>query len=78
MQVTTNINYVITAVKDATSDLPDTGVKVYLTATSGETETAVFGPKLVSQLNKTVAGNDAGAPADQYILKLVLYCYRNR
>ena len=65
----TNINYVISAVKDAASDLPDSGVKVYLTATSGETETAVLGPKLVSQLDKTVAGNDAGAPADQYILK---------
>ena len=66
---TTTINYVITAVKDAASDLPDTGVKVYLTTTSGENETAVLGPKLVSQLDKTVAGNDAGAPADQYILK---------
>ena len=65
----TNINYVISAVKDAASDLPDLGVKVYLTATTGETETAVFEPKLVSQLDKTVAGNAAGAPADQYILK---------
>ena len=65
----TNINYVISAVKDSTSDLPDKGVKVYLTATSGETETAVLGPKLVSELDKTVAGNAAGAPADQYILK---------
>lgn len=70
---TTTINYVITAVKDATSDLPDTGVKVYLTSTSGETETAVLGPKLVSQLDKTVAGNDAGAPADQYVLKTGTY-----
>ena len=69
----TNINYVISAVKDATSDLPDTGVKVYLTATTGETETAVFEPKLVSQLAKTVAGNDAGAPADQYVLKTGTY-----
>lgn len=65
----TNINYVISAVKDAASDLPDEGVKVYLTSPSGETETAVLGPKLVSQLDKTVAGNAAGAPADQYILK---------
>jgi len=70
---TTTINYAITAVKDATSDLPDTGVKVYLTSTSGETETAVLGPKLVSQLEKTVAGNDAGAPADQYVLKTGTY-----
>ena len=65
----TNINYVISAVKDAASDLPDEGVKVYLTSPSGETETAVLGPKLVSQLDKTVAGNAAGAPAGQYILK---------
>ena len=70
---TTTINYAITAVKDATSDLLDTGVKVYLTSTSGETETAVLGPKLVSQLDKTVAGNDAGAPADQYVLKTGTY-----
>lgn len=65
----TNINYVISAVKDSTSDLPDTGVKVYLTATNGEKETAVFEPKLVSQLDKTADGNAAGAPAKQYILK---------
>lgn len=70
---TTTINYAITAVKDATSDLPDTGVKVYLTSTSGETETAVLGPKLVSQLDKTVAKNDAGAPAAQYVLKTGTY-----
>ena len=69
----TNINYVISAVKDAASDLPDSGVKVYLTATTGETETAVLEPKLVSQLDKTVAGNDAGAPADQYVLKTGTY-----
>lgn len=70
---TTTINYVITAVKDAASDLPDTGVKVYLTSTSGETETAVLGPKLVSQLDKTVDENDAGAPAGQYVLKTGTY-----
>ena len=70
---TTTINYVITAVKDAASDLPDTGVKVYLTTTSGENETAVLGPKLVSQLDKTVDGNDAGAPAGQYVLKTGTY-----
>ena len=69
----TNINYVISAVKDAASDLPDEGVKVYLTATSGESETAVLGPKLVSQLDKTVAGNAAGAPAGQYVLKTGTY-----
>lgn len=70
---TTNINYVISAVKDATSDLPDEGVKVYLTSTSGENETAVFEPKLVSQLDTTADGNDAGAPAGQYVLKTGTY-----
>ena len=69
----TNINYVISAVKDAASDLPDTGVKVYLTSTSGENETAVFEPKLVSQLDTTVDRNDAGAPAGQYVLKTGTY-----
>lgn len=69
----TNINYVISAVKDAASDLKDEGVKVYLTSTSGESETAVFEPKLVSQLDKTVDGNAAGAPAGQYVLKTGTY-----
>ena len=69
----TKINYVISAVKTADSDLPDSAVKVYLTATNGKTETAVFEPKLVSQLDKTVAGNDAGAQADQYVLKTGTY-----
>ena len=72
---TTTINYVITAVEDEDlSTLPNTGVKVYLTKRVGTsdsaTETAESNyPQKVSELTKTVAGNDAGAPADQYILK---------
>ena len=72
---TTEINYAITAVKDTTlSTLSDDGVKVYLTKRVGTgddaTETAESNyPQKVSELVKTVDGNAAGAPADQYILK---------
>lgn len=72
---TTTINYIITAVEDKDlSTLPNTGVKVYLTKRVGTgddaTETAESNyPQKVSALTKTAAGNDAGAPPDQYILK---------
>ena len=63
-----NINYAITAVKDTESDLPDAGVKVYLTSVNGDTETAVFEPKLVSALSKT-SSHASGATDGQYLLK---------
>ena len=65
---TTNINYAITAVKEAASDVPDTGVKIYLVSYNGDTETAVFEPKLVSALGKT-SSHASGAPDGQYLLK---------
>ena len=68
----TNISYAITAVKDASSDIPDTGIKVYLTSLSsnGEqmTETPVFEPKLVSALSKT-SSHASGAGDGQNLLK---------
>ena len=64
----TNISYAITAVKDATSDIPDTGIKVYLASVSGTNETAVFEPKLVSALS-TTSSDASGAPDGQYLLK---------
>ena len=64
----TNISYAITAVKDASSDVPDTGIKVYLTSLSGEEETPVFAPKLVSELTKT-SSHASGAADGQYLLK---------
>lgn len=72
---TTSIDYAITAIKDADlSTLPDDGVKIYLTKRTGNDDTASETaesnyPQKVSELTKTVAGNAAGAPADQYILK---------
>ena len=68
---TATINYAITATKEDDSTLPDTGVKVYLT--SGASNDAVDGtvalaPSKVSALTKTVDGNTAGAPKDQYQL----------
>ena len=64
----TNISYAITAVKDTASDIPDSGIKVYLTSLNGEDETAVFTPKLVSALSKT-SGHATGAADGQYLLK---------
>ncbi len=64
----TSISYAITATKDTVSDIPDSGIKIYLTSVSGDTETAVFEPALVSTL-KTTSSNASGAPDGQYILK---------
>ena len=64
----TNISYAITAVKDTESDIPDAGVKVYLTSVNGDDETAVFEPKLVSALSKT-SSHASGATDGQYLLK---------
>ena len=65
---TTDISYAITAVKDASSNLPDKGVKIYLTSVNGDSETAVFEPKLVSGLS-TTSNHASGAPDGQYLLK---------
>ena len=69
---TTTINYAITASKDSSSTLPDTGVKVYLTSVSGTTETQVLAPTLVSALPKT-SSSPSGAPNGQYTLKTGSY-----
>ena len=67
---TTEINYVITAVKGDGSTVADSGVKVYLT---DQDDSQILAPTKVSALTKTVAGNNAGAPADQFILKTGTY-----
>ena len=64
---TATINYAITATKEADSTLPDTAVKVYLTSASDVT--VDLAPTKVSALTKTVGGNSAGAPANEYTLK---------
>ena len=66
----TTINYVITAVKGEDSTIADTGVKVYLT---DQKDTQILAPTKVSALTKTTAGNNAGAPADQFVLKTGTY-----
>ena len=66
----TTINYVITATKEADSDIPDTGVKVYLTSMDADADSQILAPTLVSDLEQT-DGTDTtktGAPADQYKL----------
>ena len=67
---TTSINYAITAVKGDGCTLADDGIKVYLT---DQNDAEVLAPTKVTALSKTVAGNDAGAPADQYVLKTGTY-----
>ena len=67
---TTTINYAITAVKGDGCTLADDGIKVYLT---DQNDAEVLAPTKVTALSKTVAGNDAGAPADQYVLKTGTY-----
>ena len=63
---TTTINYVITAT-EVKAELPNTGVKVYLTSDNDNTEE--LAPALVSTLPLTQAGNSAGATAGERILK---------
>ena len=67
---TTTINYAITAVKGDGCTVADDGIKVYLT---NQNDAEILAPTKVTALSKTVAGNDAGAPADQYVLKTGTY-----
>ena len=66
----TTINYAITAVKGDGCTVDDGGIKVYLT---DQQDTQILGPTKVNALTTTVAGNAAGAPAGQYILKTGTY-----
>ena len=67
---TTTINYAITAVKGDGSTVADNGIKVYLT---DQNDAEILAPTKVTALSKTVSGNAAGAPADQYVLKTGTY-----
>ena len=67
---TTTINYAITAVKGDGSTVADNGIKVYLT---NQNDAEILAPTKVTALSKTVSGNAAGAPADQYVLKTGTY-----
>ena len=67
---TTEINYVITAIKGDDCTITDSGVKVYLT---DQDDSQILAPTKVSALTKTAASNNAGAPADQFILKTGTY-----
>ncbi len=65
---TTTINYAITATKEMPdSNIPDTGVKVYLTDMDGDADSQIKAPTLVSDLSKT-SSDESGAPDDQYLL----------
>lgn len=67
---TTTINYAITAVKGDGCTVADNGIKVYLT---DQNDAEILAPTKVTALSKTVSGNAAGAPADQYVLKTGTY-----
>ena len=66
----TTINYAITAVKGDGCTVADDGIKVYLT---NQNDAEILAPTKVTALSKTVSGNAAGAPADQYVLKTGTY-----
>ena len=61
------INYIITAVKDDGSTLPDSAVKVYLTNINSGNETQVLAPTKLSDLQVTSL-NKEGAPDGQFVL----------
>ena len=64
----TTINYAITATKELDSNIPDDGIKVYLTDMDGDADTQILAPTKVSALSKT-SDDKSGAPDDQYLLK---------
>lgn len=66
----TTINYAITAVKGDGCTVADDGIKVYLT---DQENAEILAPTKVTALSKTVSGNAAGAPANQYVLKTGTY-----
>ena len=61
------INYVITAIKEDGSTLPDNAVKVYLTNINGGNESQVLVPTKLSDLQVTSL-NKEGAPDGQFVL----------
>ena len=60
------LNYIITAVKDVSSNLPDNAIKVYLTDVTSGAETQVLAPTNVSLL--PITDNISDAPNGQYVL----------
>ena len=63
------INYAITASKESSSTIPDTGVKVYLTDMDSTADTQILAPTKVSALTKTSSSESSGAPSGHYVLK---------
>ena len=63
----TIINYVITAVKESDSTLPDDAIKVYLTNTDEGGETQVLPPTKLSDLS-TTDSSYSNAPSGQFVL----------
>ena len=63
-----NINYAITAVKDSTSTLADSAIKVYLTNIDSSTESQILAPTKVSALSKTGSSEASSAPSGQFKL----------
>ena len=64
----TTINYAITATKELDSNIPDDGIKVYLTDMDGDADSQILAPTKVSELDVT-SSDVSGAPNDQYLLK---------
>ena len=67
MGVNVIIDYVITAIKEPESTLPDNAVKVYLTNVTSGTEHQELAPTKISDLQVT-SSNNTGAPDGQFVL----------
>ena len=64
----TNISYDVTAVKDSSSSVPDSAIKVYLTSMDSNADTQVLAPTKVSSLKKTTGNEVSNAPSGEYKL----------
>ena len=61
----TTINYAITATKEDSSTLPETGVKLYLTNMDSDADTQIMAPTKFSAIAKTTSAETSGAPSGQ-------------
>ena len=64
----TTINYAITAVKDPSSTVADSAIKVYLTNMDSNADSQILAPTKVSDLSVTGSSESSSAPSGQFKL----------
>lgn len=64
----TTINYAITAVKDPSSTVADSAIKVYLTNMDSNVDSQILAPTKVSDLSVTGSSESSSAPSGQFKL----------